>query len=494
MPGSIPLNILHLFTDQQRFDSIAAHGNAYIRTPNLDRLVHEGTSFQRAYSPSPECVPARCCMITGHYPGRTGCYSNTEDMPPEEQPSFMHYLNRAEYLTHAVGKCHFTPDPYANRGFCSRMTQEELPPNRIQDDYARHLVKGGDDWILEPHGIRGEMYYIPQPSLLPETRHPSHWVADRSIEFIQQQAKGTQPWYLFSSFIHPHPPFTPPVPWHKLYRGPDMPKPEIPTNLDDLICFVNRIQNRYKYRDHGGLDLNLIRQIRAYYYACISFIDKQVGRIIESLESTGQLDRTLIVFSSDHGEYLGDYGCFGKRGMHDASARIPMIIRWPDGSHSGTRPDTPVSLVDLAPTVLEAAGIHFDTTAFDGESLRQVADGKTNRTAVFSQYNRAENGLYMAVESDWKYVFSAADQKEYLFDLTSDPKEHCNLASTTLKTEKLTHLRKICQDWVWQGKHSHEALYKNGNWRRYPIRRMPTHPDKGLIYQDPQWWDGQLPG
>jgi arylsulfatase A-like enzyme len=494
MTTSKPSNILHLFTDQQRFDTIAAHQNPYIKTPNLDRLVREGTSFQRAYSPTPECIPARACMITGHYPGRTGCFSNAEPMPLESEGSFMQRLTDAGYRTHGVGKCHFSPDPYAKRGFQTRVQQEEIPSDRVRDDYARELVESGDGWVLEPHGIRGEMYYIPQPSLLPESKHPTNWIGNKSIEFIENQKENDAPWYLYSSYVHPHPPFAPPVPWHKLYRGPDMPLPDIPNNLEELTFFINKSQNRYKYRDFGGLDLNLIRQMRAYYFACISFIDKQIGRILNALESTGQLENTLILFCADHGEYLGDYGCFGKRGMHDVSARIPMIARWPDGAHAGEKPETPVSLIDLAPTFMEAAEIDFSHTDYDGVSLKKVAENKCSRTQVFSQYNRAENGLYMAVESKWKYVFSAPDQKEYLFNLKLDPKEHHNLASDIASTNELKRLRALCQNWVTiHANNRNEALDSNGNWKQYPLGQIAQAPDEGLIYQDPKWWDGKLP-
>ncbi|MBC2602142.1 sulfatase family protein [Puniceicoccus vermicola] len=493
MSSSRRPNILHLFTDQQRFDTIAALGHyPFLKTPNLDRLTSEGTTFERAYSPSPECVPARACMITGQYPGRTGCFSNANRMPAEDQPTFMERLRQSGYRTHGVGKCHFTPDPYSKRGFETRDYQEEIPEDRVRDDYARDLVESDCGWVLEPHGIRGEMYYVPQPSLLPEEKHPTHWIGDRSIDFIESEKTESQPWYLYSSFIHPHPPFAPPVPWHKLYRGPDMPLPDLPGDLEELTFFINRRQNRQKYRDYGGLDLNLIRQMRAYYFACISFIDKQVGRILQSLEKTGQLENTLIVFSADHGEYLGDYGCFGKRGMHDVSARVPMIVRWPDGSRADTRTGTPVSLIDLAPTFLRAADVPFETEDFDGIPLQSVADGSTGRTQVFSQYNCQENGLYMAVEEGWKYIFSAPDQKEYLFDLTNDPRENHNLASTTESHPELLRLREACQNWVHTTGQP-GALAPDGTWHEYPIQKVPQDPNAMLGFQDPRWWDGKLP-
>ncbi len=492
MSERAPLNILHIFTDQHRFDAIGAHGHPCIRTPHIDRLIREGVSFQRAYSPSPECVPARSSMITGYYPGRAGCYGNGYDMPPEDTPTFMSRLRDAGYHTHGVGKCHFTPDTHALRGFVSRETQEELPKDRTRDDYNRNLIERDYGWILEPHGVRGEMYYIPQPSLLPERDHPSRWIGDRSVDFIQTHVDSARPWYLYSSFIHPHPPFAPPVPWHKLYRGPQMPLPDIPDNSDELITFINRLQNRFKYRDRGGHDLNLIRQLRAYYYACISFIDAQVGRMLEALEKSGQLDRTLIVFSADHGDYLGDFGSFGKRGMHDVSARVPMICRWPDQALAGTRPDTPVSLVDLAPTFLETAGIAFKSADFDGVPLRSVAEGKTKRERVFSQYEQGPNGLYMTVEKRWKYIYSATDQKEFLFDLESDAKEHHNLAPCAEHAATLDRMRRHCIDLV-RSQGQQNALTDDGRWKTHPVRRLPADLDYALNFQDPRWWDGKLP-
>lgn len=484
-------NILHIFTDQQRYDSIAANGNPVIRTPHMDRLAREGVSFRRAYSSSPECVPARACMITGHYPGRNRCYSNAEAMPPEEQLSFMERLRRQGYLTHGVGKCHFTPRSEALRGFVSRETQEELPKSRQTDDYANSVGNCGYDWILEPHGVRGEMYYIPQVSILPEQNHPTRWIGDRSVAFLEGQAKSGDPWYLYSSFIHPHPPFAPPVPWHKLYRCTDMPLPDLPADTDELLCFINRFQNRYKYRDNG-LDLNLIRQMRAHYYACISFIDAQIGRLLKTLKESGQLENTLILFSSDHGEYLGDYRCFGKRGMHDASARIPMIVRWPDGFAAGTLCDTPASIVDIAPTFLESAGVEVAASELDGVSLRQLAAAGPTKRIVYSQYAQRENGLYMATDGRCKYIYSAPDQREYFFNLTEDPREHVNLASREPDHPELQRLRGLCLNWV-KSTGQHEEVTPDGAWKSHPVRIMPTDPDEGLLRQDPRWWDGRLP-
>lgn len=488
MKTSTP-NLLFLFTDQQRFDTVHALGNPWIKTPNLDRLCREGTAFTSAYTPAAECVPARCCLMTGQYVSRHGCGSNEQSMPPEGTPTYMSRLSEAGYRTHGVGKCHFTPDPDAMRGFQTRETSEENPGIGTRNDFRDHVVKEGFDHVLEPLGIRGEMYYIPQPSQLPARLHHSHWVADRCIDFISEQSK-EQPWMLYAGFIHPHPPFAPPNPWHKLYRAPDMPLPHLPEDDGSLTCFINRFQNRYKYRDRG-LDLNLIRCIRAYYAACISFLDHQVGRILDQLEASGQLDNTLIIFSSDHGEMLGDFGCFGKRSFHDAASRVPLIARLPGRFPAGKQCTQPASLVDIAPSLCRAASLDEDAE-FDGVDLADLAHGRCDRDAVFFQYNRGANAMTGCVTSDYKYAWSAPDQREYLFARTDSPETE-NLAASGEQNETGTGMRQRLVDHHRQGDFADELLDSEDRFLEVPIRGIPENPDEGLIFQDPAGFELKLP-
>lgn len=483
-------NILHLFTDQHRFDTIRALGNGLVQTPHLDRLVREGTAFTSAYTPAPECIPARTCLLTGMYADKTGCGSNADPMPPADTPTLMSLLSEAGYRTHGVGKCHFTPDPQALRGFQSRETCEEVPEDAAGDDYLRFLEREGFGHVFEPHGARGEMYYIPQPSQLPERLHPTRWVADRSIAFLGKQSRAKQPWYLYAGFIAPHPPFSPPSPWHKLYRAPDMPLPYLPDNAGDLLAFINHFQNRYKYRDRG-LDLNLVRCLRAYYYACISHIDYQVGRILAQLEAIGELDNTMIVFSADHGELLGDFGSFGKRSFHEASLRVPLIVRQPGRFKRGGRCDTPASLVDLLPTFLSAAGAEVPSEC-DGVDLAALARGRVQREGVLFHYARGRNAILGAVTDRWKYAWSAPDQREFLFDRRVFP-ERRNLATSASAARPLAELRRFVQTRAAEYPFSRAALARDGSWRRFPPALMPRDPDAGLIFQDPSHADPVLP-
>lgn len=486
-------NILLLFTDMQRADTLHALGNETIRTPALDRLVHEGVAFTRCFSPSPVCVPARCCLHYGQYPQRTNLFDNGA-MMPDNGRSYPALLGAHGYRTHAVGKCHFTPDRQALRGFQSRRIQEEITSDPARDEYVAWLRDHGYD-TYEPHGARGEMYYIPQISSLPAEAHPTQWVGDQSLAFLREAASDDRPWCLFTSFIHPHPPFAPPKPWHKLYRAPDMPLPSVPEGSSDLLTWINRYQNRYKHRD-AGIDRHLVRAIKASYYATISFVDYQVGRILHALEESGQLDRTLILFTSDHGEYLGDYHCFGKRGMHDASARVPLVVRYPTRFVPGSRSATAASLVDVLPTLLAAAGLSLTDLETDGIDLAELAAGGDGERIVYSQFSHTETGLYMAASAEWKYIYSAGDDREFVFDRRHDPLETRNLADAA--PEAMATLKQSLLAFLQTTGRTEASVEAGGNldWKRYPRvdESYLQDPDARLLFQDYPPAELDLPG
>ncbi len=474
-------NILFVLTDQQRADTIHAGGNPYIRTPVMDRLCREGVRFSRAYTPSPVCVSARAAMITGQYPHRNGCYDNGFPMP-EDRPSMMDLLGRVGYETHGVGKMHFVPDSQALRGFEARETQEELRRRVEDDDYLQHVHAEGFEHVHDVMGARGEMYYVPQVSQLPARLHSTAWVADRSVDFLKNRKKD-RPFFLWSSFIHPHPPFSPPTPWNKLYRGPQMPLPKRPEDMEDLWTYHNRHQNRYKYRD-AGLDDHLLRVMRAYYWACVSFIDFHVGRMLAVLEEACELDNTLVVWTSDHGEFLGDYNCFGKRSFLDAAARVPLMVRYPERFAAGEVCETPASLVDLTPTFLGAAGADIGEAELDGEDLAGLV-GRTAKRVIYGQFQREGRAMYMAYDGNLKYIYSAADRKEYLLDYRVDPEETRNRARNPFYLNETERMRAEMLSWFRSEGYT-EPLDGDG-WKEFPQPEMPDSPDGGLLIQDAGW-------
>ena len=474
-------NIMFILTDQQRADTIHAAGNPHIRTPVMDRLCREGVRFSRAYTPSPVCVSARAALLTGQYPHKNGCYDNGFTQPVD-RPSMMDVLARAGYHTHGVGKMHFVPDHQALRGFHGRDSQEELRRAVSEDDYLQHVHREGFGHVHDVMGARGEMYYIPQISQLPARLHPTTWVADRSIDFLKGR-DASQPFFLWTSFIHPHPPFSPPTPWNKLYRGPLMPLPKRPDRMEDLWTHFNRNQNRYKYRD-AGLDDRLLQVMRGYYWACVSLIDFQVGRILLELEAQGELDNTLIVWSSDHGEFLGDYNCFGKRSFLDAAAQVPMLVRYPERFPQGVLEETPASLIDVIPTFLGAAGADAGDADLDGVDLAGLV-GSGQRRTIYGQMQRGRQGMYMAYDGALKYIYSAGDQKEYLLDHRLDPDETRNGAYNVLYAKDVKRMREgLIGFFKVEG---YDDPLDGDGWKVYDRIVLPDSPDAGLLIQDAGW-------
>jgi arylsulfatase len=488
MPDHRP-NILLVFTDQQRADTLGVL-NPVMRTPAMDRLCAEGTTFSRAYTPVPVCVPARCSLIFGQYAHRTGCYENRDAMPEVTagRPTFMSALSEAGYQAHGVGKMHFTPDAHARRGFESRDHSEEGIGGPDTDDYLATLHRQGYAYVHDVNGVRGEMYYIPQPSQLPARLHNSHWVADRCLQFLEHRdrnANGVRtPFLLMASFIDPHPPFAPPVPWNKLYRAPSMPLPKRPPGARNLWTYINRVQNRYKFRD-AGIDDRLLQVMKAYYYATVSFIDYNVGRIVQALEAGGELENTLILWTSDHGEFLGDYGCFGKRTFLKSTANVPMIVRYPERFPAGARVDAPASLVDVMPTFLAAAGVDAVSAQLDGVDLAELARDPAMRSAVWGQYDCGDRAHYMALTERWKYIYVASDDREFLFDTLVDPDETRNRAETLGYEERTRAMRRATIDYLREEGYT-EPL-DGESWRHYPRPEFPRDPDAGLLFQDAPW-------
>lgn len=468
-------NILLLFTDQQRYDTIGALGNPLLKTPVLDRLVERGVCFTNAYTPSPVCVPARYAMLTGQSPHKTGCVNNQS--MPSGYTSLMEVLASCGYETLGIGKMHFTfDDPREMWGFQRRAFSEEVS-GAPGDDFIASLKEAGYQHVHDPHGVRSEMYYIPQPSQLPAKLHNTTWVVDQSIKFLEERDRN-RPFFLMTSFIKPHPPFEVPTPWNKLYRTHQMPLPKRPEGYEHLLTYHNHFQNRYKYRDQAT-DANLLRIMRAYYYACISFVDYNIGRLLDYLSETGELENTLIIFTSDHGELLGDYNSFGKRCFLDSAARIPLIVCGP-GVEPGLN-STPISLLDVMPTCLEAAGVRW-TNDLPGRSLLGMPE--EDRT-VYGQFSEGREGLYMIVNRRWKYIYSAPDNKELLFDRKNDPEETRNRAYNPLYREAAERMRSQLISYFQ--KEGYTKPLSGNSWREYPPLSIPEDPDALLLMQDPEW-------
>lgn len=399
--GEIMKHILFILTDQQRKDTIGAYGNPTVQTPNLDALARESTVYGNCYTSSPVCVPARFSLFTGQYCNRHGNSNNNPDNAYKGD-GFYAALTASGYESCAIGKMHHTVDPYGLMGFDRRITQEEIA--HPLDDYTK-FIRANYPWVYDYHGMRSEMYYVPQISQLPAKDHPTQWIGDRAVEYIRDY-ESDRPMMLMASFIHPHPPFAPPAPWQKLFRDDPLP-PYVPEKED--VDTFRELMNKGSCERLQISHQDLCRQ-KNFYHACVSFVDYQIGRIIDALKEKGMYEETMIVFTSDHGDMMGDYGYTGKRTMVDASTNTPLMVRYP--GKAPARCDKPCSIVDIPPTILSYAGVDYDPADFDGLDLF----GEKRHDVVFSQYSCGPDGTYMVTDGKKKLVYKAKIDRYFYFD------------------------------------------------------------------------------
>ena len=379
-------NILLLMTDQQRFDTINAAGYDFMHTPNLDRLAQDGCLYRYAYTPDPICLAARHNVLTGLPARYHGFPDNVHSsVTLQDLPTLPRILSDSGYDTRAIGKMHFRPARRHN-GFLNMELMEELPNTREEDEYATYLKHVGLGHIQNIHGVRNLLYRHPQRSLIPDEHHGTKWVADRSIDYIKSN-NGRQPFFLWTSWIAPHPPFDVTDRFAELYKDADLPNPRVSKTPLAALTQENAMLGDIP-------DARYLRRMREVYYAAISMVDEQVGRILDALEEIDQLENTLIIFTSDHGEFLGDYGLYQKWNPYACCARVPFIARYPKGFAPGTVVDDFVDLNDILPTVLDIAELEYPGDyPLPGESL-------------FSQYPQKDRS--------WQYVEYAENNRRWI--------------------------------------------------------------------------------
>ena len=289
-------NILVLMVDQMRADYMGCAGNPWIRTPGLDRLAAEGTRFAQCVTSVPVCVAARHSFMTGHRCAVHERHGNNVPNPEPLVPTMQQILGLNGYRTRAIGKMHFRP-VRRHFGFHQMELMEEIPDFREEDEYLIYLDSVGYGHKREVHGVRNLLYHLPQVSVIPEEHHGSTWVADRTIEFLRSNKE--KPFFCWSSWIAPHPPWNPPEPFASQYDPNDLP---LPHNFDrDVNTLPGRHRAITNAFEMGDASPELLRRVKALYAGSISLIDKGVGRILEALDEHGLAENTMVVFVSDHG-------------------------------------------------------------------------------------------------------------------------------------------------------------------------------------------------
>jgi arylsulfatase A-like enzyme len=471
-------NILFLMADQFRGDCLGADGNRVINTPNLDRLAAEGARFRCAYSSVPSCTPARATILTGLSPWHHGMlgYGRVAPRNPRE---IAHLLRAAGYYCVGIGKMHFSPQRNPH-GFHKTILDESgrVETPGFLSDYRRWFRSVAPDRDPDATGL-GWNDHRARPYVLPEHLHPTRWTADEAIRFLEKH-DGSASFFLKVSFARPHSPYDPPLRWWQRYQKAPLP----PAVVGD---WAQRHAQRGKpYRNdlwQGDLGPEKVRSARQGYYANISFLDEQLGRILAVLQQRSLRDHTLILFTADHGDMLGDHHLWRKTYAYQPSARIPLLVRWPDRllkARRGQVIDSPVELRDLLPTFLDAADASYDPKWFDGRSLLDLVRG---RTQGWRPWIDLEHATCYAPENYWsaltdgriKYIYYAADGRQQLFDLDQDPGETKDLAG-------LAEYRPVLNTWrqrlVDHLKERGEPFVVGGNLgiRKKTVLYSPNYP------------------
>ena len=452
MPSDQRPNILLITTDQQRYDTLGVHGCEWMKTPHLDALAARGTVFHNAFIQNPVSIPSRACMQTGRYTHEHGVRymeSVIDDTPglPAHETTIMERLQTAGYHTAAFGKIHMMPE----RGFHelkvtggkgARWTQSAglkigLAP--LGRDYAAWLEQrhpGGYESIYEQRRHPDyERYKTALPHVLPLEEYIDYWIAENTIDLIQRDHD--RPFFAWCGFCGPHGPIDPPEPYDSLYP------------IDDVVLPPN-----YAFDTEGNERLTseeedlVARRFCAYYWGLVTLIDDMVGRIVDALEQRGILDNTLILFTSDHGEMLFDFGRLGKGNFYDPIVRVPLIVAPPQSILVKHGTDDLVETFDIAPTILDYANCSRPEQ-MSASTLRPTIEGTgSGKEAVFCEYltnDRGRRGICVRTQR-YKYAYWGADQPEQFFDLQEDPYERRDLVGQDSYRDEIGRHRLLLVD------------------------------------------------
>jgi len=455
-------NVLWIMTDQHRADCLGCMGHPVIQTPNLDRVAREGVVFENAFCQSPACMASRGSLLTGRYPEAIRV-RGMGVLPPAET-TFPEHLKRHGYRTGAFGKVHLTPEQYTLlqlgsdvpildwRRFARDAVLAPIPDDPCKRDYGFDVHVGCDDacqgnfraWLRERYpafaeakrpaaepGDPRDVFVSPFPSEC----HQSTYIARQAEAFVRGQA-GPEPWFAFCSFVAPHHPFEAPADQIARYDGLDIPLPSAATVTGIPEPAAGAIGETAHFSEAA------MRRVVLHYLASISLVDDNVGRLLQALEDTGQMENTVIVFVADHAEFLGNRGLLRKPSIHvDELIRVPLLLRLPGATAAGRRVNGMVELVDVYPTLLGLLGIPVNPGVQGMDWSGALRDGSAiAREDIYADMfnmhplvSGSTFGPFMAIQTlrtdDWKLNVYPTAGPEYgqLFNLRDDPGERTNL-------------------------------------------------------------------
>ena len=435
-----PPNILLITTDQQRYDSLGINGNPICRTGNLDALAASGTNFSRCYVTCPVCIPARRTLISGLHPrshGMMGYRDGWEFDPPTPLPAA---FSAAGYQTQLVGKLHLHPQrkPF---GFDHMVLSESAnyrpdSPHQKENDYTDWLAEQGVPFVSNAHGISGNGRSA-RPFNLGEEYHHTSWVAHEAQRFFRERRDPGRPWFMHLSFVAPHPPLIPPQAYWDRYIHMPQHRPtlgEWAPPRDDRrrgVPYTSGV---------GPFPTDEIHDAIAGYYGLIHHIDDRINHVIDAYyeywtDRAGE--PTWIVFSSDHGEMLGDHHLFRKSLPYESSAHVPLLITGRNVEVPRGTCDALVTWEDIMPTLLDLAGVAIPD-GLDGRSLVPLMRGEAEsvRDAVFGMCHDAFANDFL-IRDQLKYIRYRKTGEEQLFDLADDPRELHDLSADAARLEPM---------------------------------------------------------
>lgn len=425
-------NILLLVADQFRGDCLGCAGNEVIETPYLDELASQGFLFTSAYSAVPSCIPARSILMTGMNQWHTGVLGmgpGMGKMPSNFKYTIPGILSANGYHTQGIGKMHFSPQRALN-GFHRTEIDES---GRVEE---QGFVSDYREWFErnkpEGYGYRdhslGWNSWMARPSHLPEWLHSTSWTTDQAISFLGKRDP-EKPFFLKVSYNRPHSPYDPPQVYYDMYKDVKMPEPYMGDwanqNLDEK-------ESRKTDAWRGRRSRREIQRARACYYASITFVDHQIGKLFYEMKKSGIYDDTVIMFVSDHGDMLGDHNLWRKTYAYEGSSKIPWIVKMPEQyqGETGLRIDKPVELMDVMPTLLDMAGVDIPISC-DGKSVFPLIKKEDIpwRRYIHGEhclcYHREQEQHYIT-DGIYKYIWLDNINCRQFFDLKKDPGELYN--------------------------------------------------------------------
>lgn len=488
-------NILLIFTDQQRWDTLAAYGNEHIRTPNLDRLAAQGAVFDTAITPCPMCLPARTCTMTGLSAGKLGSLENSYPKRVDNRDTIAGILKTAGYFCKAIGKMHFSNEPHAESyGMDDMELSEETRGTRYTDDprklvfdeYDRYLIER-KLWGWEKPPEIGYNEIKPLMNPLPKEHHVTQWCGDRTVRWLTEERPKDKPFFLWTSFVKPHVPYDCPAHLADAYDPSSLPEPWISPRDGSY-------KNPYivRYREQKEFDLysrEAKQKAKAYYYANITFIDEQIGRILDALEEQGLAESTLVIFTSDHGDLMGDHELWYKSFGYEGSVRVPLLMRRPGRIRPGTRCGELVGHLDILPTIVAAAGLG-PAAGRPGRNLFEYLAGTATCDFQFSEIMEPPGHMIHVRTKEWKYLFHQNGGYEELYDIRADPRELADLSGREEYRTVIGSLRKRAVDWIRAYGDAAHGLDERGGLRTEPFRNF-AEPAGRPFSRMP--WDSRIP-